>query len=176
MKDLSLSWQSGVALCSLFHRFRPDLIECAGLREEERERNFTLAFDVGEAVGIPRIAIPTKEEEGGGREGGRGGGEMAMYLARIFWKFQDSCEFRKVIEDCDGYVRREGVRHLNAIHSIGVVWDSASTRCVRACVLVCVCESARAYVHILSYISRSLSSPAHLMYSVRLHIHQSPWT
>ncbi|KAG7482965.1 F-actin-monooxygenase MICAL2 isoform X4 [Solea senegalensis] len=46
--DLTSSWQSGVALCALIHRFRPQLIDFDSLNEEDHAANLQLAFDVSE--------------------------------------------------------------------------------------------------------------------------------
>ncbi|XP_037539374.1 protein-methionine sulfoxide oxidase mical3a [Nematolebias whitei] len=46
--DLTMSWKSGLALCALIHRYRPDLIDFDFLDEQDHERNNQLAFDVAE--------------------------------------------------------------------------------------------------------------------------------
>ncbi|XP_029948663.1 F-actin-monooxygenase MICAL2 isoform X3 [Salarias fasciatus] len=46
--DLTSSWKSGIALCALIHRFKPQLIDFDSLNEEDRVANLQLAFDVSE--------------------------------------------------------------------------------------------------------------------------------
>uniref|UniRef100_A0A3P9CKJ6 F-actin monooxygenase n=1 Tax=Maylandia zebra TaxID=106582 RepID=A0A3P9CKJ6_9CICH len=46
--DLTMSWKSGLALCALIHRYRPDLIDFDSLDERDQEKNNQLAFDVAE--------------------------------------------------------------------------------------------------------------------------------
>ncbi|XP_020481594.2 F-actin-monooxygenase MICAL2 isoform X5 [Labrus bergylta] len=46
--DLTSSWKSGIALCALIHRFKPQLIDFDSLNEEDHAANLQLALDVGE--------------------------------------------------------------------------------------------------------------------------------
>uniref|UniRef100_A0A671XKH4 F-actin monooxygenase n=1 Tax=Sparus aurata TaxID=8175 RepID=A0A671XKH4_SPAAU len=46
--DLTTSWKSGIALCALIHRFKPQLIEFDSLNEEDHAGNLQLAFDISE--------------------------------------------------------------------------------------------------------------------------------
>uniref|UniRef100_A0A8C1L7B7 F-actin monooxygenase n=1 Tax=Cyprinus carpio TaxID=7962 RepID=A0A8C1L7B7_CYPCA len=46
--DFTTSWRSGLALCALIHRFRPDLIDFASLEESEAELNCQLGLDMAE--------------------------------------------------------------------------------------------------------------------------------
>ncbi|XP_074554019.1 protein-methionine sulfoxide oxidase mical3b-like isoform X2 [Halichoeres trimaculatus] len=46
--DLTTSWKSGLALCALIHRYRPDLIDFDSLDEAAVEENTRLGFDVAE--------------------------------------------------------------------------------------------------------------------------------
>uniref|UniRef100_UPI0037E8DCCE F-actin-monooxygenase MICAL2 isoform X5 n=1 Tax=Semicossyphus pulcher TaxID=241346 RepID=UPI0037E8DCCE len=46
--DLTSSWKSGIALCALIHRFKPQLIDFDSLNEEDHAANLQLAFDIGE--------------------------------------------------------------------------------------------------------------------------------
>uniref|UniRef100_A0A3B5ACQ8 Calponin-homology (CH) domain-containing protein n=1 Tax=Stegastes partitus TaxID=144197 RepID=A0A3B5ACQ8_9TELE len=46
--DLTTSWKSGLALCALIHRYRPDLIDFESLDESAVEENTRLGFDVAE--------------------------------------------------------------------------------------------------------------------------------
>ncbi|XP_034727048.1 F-actin-monooxygenase MICAL2 isoform X6 [Etheostoma cragini] len=46
--DLTSSWKSGVALCALIHRFKPQLIDFDSLKEQDHCTNLQLAFDISE--------------------------------------------------------------------------------------------------------------------------------
>ncbi|XP_037835759.1 F-actin-monooxygenase MICAL2 isoform X5 [Kryptolebias marmoratus] len=46
--DLTSSWRSGIALCALIHRFKPQLIDFDSLNEEDHAVNLQLAFDISE--------------------------------------------------------------------------------------------------------------------------------
>ncbi|XP_041694193.1 protein-methionine sulfoxide oxidase mical2b isoform X5 [Coregonus clupeaformis] len=46
--NLTSSWKSGLALCALIHRIRPDLIDFDCLNEEDSAKNNQLAFDIAE--------------------------------------------------------------------------------------------------------------------------------
>uniref|UniRef100_A0A8C2ZPV4 F-actin monooxygenase n=1 Tax=Cyclopterus lumpus TaxID=8103 RepID=A0A8C2ZPV4_CYCLU len=46
--DLTSSWKSGIALCALIHRFKPQLIDFDSLNEEDHSANLQLAFDISE--------------------------------------------------------------------------------------------------------------------------------
>uniref|UniRef100_A0A3B4Z0L3 F-actin monooxygenase n=1 Tax=Seriola lalandi dorsalis TaxID=1841481 RepID=A0A3B4Z0L3_SERLL len=46
--DLTSSWQSGIALCALIHKFNPQLIDFDSLNEEDHAANLQLAFDISE--------------------------------------------------------------------------------------------------------------------------------
>ncbi|XP_067445076.1 F-actin-monooxygenase MICAL2 isoform X4 [Thunnus thynnus] len=46
--DLTSSWQSGIALCALIHKFKPQLIDFDSLNEEDQAANLQLAFDISE--------------------------------------------------------------------------------------------------------------------------------
>ncbi|XP_055761594.1 protein-methionine sulfoxide oxidase mical3a-like isoform X1 [Salvelinus fontinalis] len=48
VSDLTTSWKSGLALCALIHRYRPDLIDFASLGEDEGEVNMRLGLEVAE--------------------------------------------------------------------------------------------------------------------------------
>ncbi|XP_035281293.1 protein-methionine sulfoxide oxidase mical3b isoform X3 [Anguilla anguilla] len=84
--DLTMSWKSGLALCAIIHRFRPDLIDFDSLNEKDVEKNNQLAFDVSEReFGISPIltgkemssvAAPDKLS-------------MVMYLTQFYDMFKD---------------------------------------------------------------------------------------
>ncbi|KAJ3121335.1 hypothetical protein HK098_003775 [Nowakowskiella sp. JEL0407] len=56
IKEFTFSWQSGLALCGLIHRHRPDLIDYWNLDKSKKHENTQLAFDVAEQyLGIPKL-------------------------------------------------------------------------------------------------------------------------
>uniref|UniRef100_A0A8C4ZU04 Molecule interacting with CasL protein 1 n=1 Tax=Gadus morhua TaxID=8049 RepID=A0A8C4ZU04_GADMO len=46
VKDFTLSWTSGLALCALIHHFRPQLIDMSSLNESNAVHNHQLAMDL----------------------------------------------------------------------------------------------------------------------------------
>jgi len=56
VKDFSLSWSDGLALCALIHCHRPELLDYDKLDKNDRHGNTQLAFDVArEHLGIPQL-------------------------------------------------------------------------------------------------------------------------
>ncbi|KAM8807869.1 F-actin-monooxygenase MICAL2 [Eudromia elegans] len=83
--DLTTSWKSGLALCAIIHRFRPDLIDFDALNEEDVVRNNQLAFDVAEReFGIPPVT--TGAEVGSAAEPDKL--SMVMYLSKFYELFR----------------------------------------------------------------------------------------
>ncbi|NWH42868.1 MICA2 monooxygenase, partial [Fregata magnificens] len=83
--DLTTSWKSGLALCAIIHRFRPDLIDFDALNEEDVVKNNQLAFDVAEQeFGIPPVT--TGKEVGLAREPDKL--SMVMYLSKFYELFR----------------------------------------------------------------------------------------
>ncbi|XP_061422806.1 F-actin-monooxygenase MICAL3-like isoform X1 [Lethenteron reissneri] len=80
--DLTTSWQDGLALCALIHRFHPDLIEFIKLDAENAVENNRQAFEVAEReLGIAPI---TTAEEMGCQDGGPDLLAMVAYLTRFY--------------------------------------------------------------------------------------------
>jgi len=50
--NFSSSWNDGMAFCALLHTYMPDRIPYGSLKANEKRRNFTIAFEAAEAVGI----------------------------------------------------------------------------------------------------------------------------
>ncbi|NWV78144.1 MICA2 monooxygenase, partial [Dasyornis broadbenti] len=83
--DLTTSWKSGLALCAIIHRFRPDLIDFDALNEEDVVKNNQLAFDVAEQeFGIPPVT--TGKELGSAGEPDKL--SMVMYLSKFYELFR----------------------------------------------------------------------------------------
>ncbi|NXN40624.1 MICA2 monooxygenase, partial [Rhinoptilus africanus] len=83
--DLTTSWKSGLALCAIIHRFRPDLIDFDALNEEDVVKNNQLAFDVAEQeFGIPPVT--TGKEVGSASEPDKL--SMVMYLSKFYELFR----------------------------------------------------------------------------------------
>ncbi|KAM9373029.1 LOW QUALITY PROTEIN: F-actin-monooxygenase MICAL2 [Phaethornis superciliosus] len=83
--DLATSWKSGLALCAIIHRFRPDLIDFDALNEEDVVKNNQLAFDIAEKeFGIPPMT--TGKEVGSAGEPDKL--SMVMYLSKFYELFR----------------------------------------------------------------------------------------
>ncbi|XP_026065840.1 protein-methionine sulfoxide oxidase mical3b-like isoform X6 [Carassius auratus] len=85
--DFTTSWRSGLALCALIHRFRPDLIDFASLEESEAELNGQLGLDMAEQeFGICPIMtgkeMSTLEESDSL--------SMVMYLSQLYELLKDT--------------------------------------------------------------------------------------
>ncbi|XP_045444505.1 F-actin-monooxygenase MICAL3 isoform X3 [Pipistrellus kuhlii] len=85
--DLTMSWKSGLALCAIIHRYRPDLIDFNSLDEQNVEKNNQLAFDIAEKeLGISPI-MTGKEMASVGEPDKL---SMVMYLTQFYEMFKDS--------------------------------------------------------------------------------------
>ncbi|XP_077196792.1 F-actin-monooxygenase MICAL3 isoform X17 [Paroedura picta] len=85
--DLTMSWKSGLALCAIIHRYRPDLIDYDSLDEHNVEKNNQLAFDIAEKeFGISPI-MTGKEMASVGEPDKL---SMVMYLTQFYEMFKDS--------------------------------------------------------------------------------------
>ncbi|XP_070406629.1 F-actin-monooxygenase mical2b isoform X5 [Nothobranchius furzeri] len=85
--NLTSSWRSGLALCALVHRQRPELIDFDSLNEEDVARNNQLAFDVAEReFGIQPVT--TGKEMAARAEPDKL--LMVLYLSKFFEAFRKS--------------------------------------------------------------------------------------
>uniref|UniRef100_A0A671DUP0 F-actin monooxygenase n=1 Tax=Rhinolophus ferrumequinum TaxID=59479 RepID=A0A671DUP0_RHIFE len=85
--DLTTSWKSGLALCAIIHRYRPDLIDFDSLDEQNVEKNNQLAFDIAEKeLGISPI-MTGKDMASVGEPDKL---SMVMYLTQFYEMFKDS--------------------------------------------------------------------------------------
>ncbi|XP_022045237.1 smoothelin-like 1 [Acanthochromis polyacanthus] len=50
IENFSSSWCDGMAFCALIHRFFPEAFDYSSLSSDEREKNFTLAFETAESL------------------------------------------------------------------------------------------------------------------------------
>ncbi|XP_074130764.1 F-actin-monooxygenase MICAL2 isoform X5 [Sminthopsis crassicaudata] len=83
--DLTTSWRSGLALCALIHRFRPELINFDSLNEEDAIGNNQLAFDIAEQeFGIPPMT--TGKEMASAQEPDKL--SLVMYLSKFYELFR----------------------------------------------------------------------------------------
>ncbi|XP_067352608.1 F-actin-monooxygenase MICAL2 isoform X8 [Channa argus] len=83
--DLTSSWQSGIALCALIHKFKPQLIDFDSLNDEDHAANLQLAFDVSEReLGI-RSFMSVKELSAGEELDKTG---MITYLSKLYELFR----------------------------------------------------------------------------------------
>nr|XP_057942367.1 protein-methionine sulfoxide oxidase mical3a isoform X6 [Doryrhamphus excisus] len=87
VKDLTMSWKSGLALCALIHRYRPDLIDFERLDERDQEKNNQLGFDLAEReFGISPCM--TGKEMSSVVEPDKL--SMVMYLSQFYEMFKDT--------------------------------------------------------------------------------------
>ncbi|KAM6137845.1 F-actin-monooxygenase MICAL3 isoform 1-T2 [Pterocles gutturalis] len=85
--DLTMSWKSGLALCAIIHRYRPDLIDFDSLDEHNVEKNNQMAFDIAEKeFGISPI-MTGKEMASVGEPDKL---SMVMYLTQFYEMFKDT--------------------------------------------------------------------------------------
>ncbi|XP_051005190.1 F-actin-monooxygenase MICAL2 [Acomys russatus] len=83
--DLTTSWRSGLALCAIIHRFRPELINFDSLNEDDAVGNNQLAFDVAKReFGI--LPMTTGKEMASTQEPDKL--SMVMYLSKFYELFR----------------------------------------------------------------------------------------
>uniref|UniRef100_A0A674F4M4 F-actin monooxygenase n=1 Tax=Salmo trutta TaxID=8032 RepID=A0A674F4M4_SALTR len=113
--DLTTSWQSGLALCALIHRFRSHLIEFDSLNEEDSANNLQLACDVAEReFGIRPFT--TGEEMAAGQEPDKT--RMVTYLSKFYELFRGTplpvSDSRGADENSEDYPSK-AVRSMNKV-------------------------------------------------------------
>ena len=54
--DVTSSFQNGLALCAIIHRYRPDLLDFTSLDPANVAGNNQLAFDILEELGVPPVS------------------------------------------------------------------------------------------------------------------------
>uniref|UniRef100_A0A8D3AG46 F-actin monooxygenase n=1 Tax=Scophthalmus maximus TaxID=52904 RepID=A0A8D3AG46_SCOMX len=85
--DLTMSWKSGLALCALIHRYRPDLIDFDSLDERDQEKNNQLGFDVAEKEFCISPCMTGKEMSSVVEPDKL---SMVMYLSQFYEMFKDT--------------------------------------------------------------------------------------
>ena len=58
--NFSSSWNDGLALCAILHSYLPERVPYDSLTQNEKRRNFTIAFSAAESVGIPTTLVSYK--------------------------------------------------------------------------------------------------------------------
>uniref|UniRef100_A0A3B4B8S9 Calponin-homology (CH) domain-containing protein n=1 Tax=Periophthalmus magnuspinnatus TaxID=409849 RepID=A0A3B4B8S9_9GOBI len=85
--NLTSSWKSGLALCALIHRQKPDIIDFDCLNEEDVAENNQLAFDVAEREFKIQPVTTGKEMAA---EGEPDKLLMVLYLSKFYEAFRSS--------------------------------------------------------------------------------------
>uniref|UniRef100_A0A673GKR1 F-actin monooxygenase n=1 Tax=Sinocyclocheilus rhinocerous TaxID=307959 RepID=A0A673GKR1_9TELE len=131
--DLTSSWRSGLALCALIHRQRPDLIDFDSLNETDCAKNNQLAFDMAEReFGIQPVTTGKEMNA----ERGPDKLIMVLYLSKFYEMFHNSpqsvagrafhtCKtlpllypkVDKKLEDNDNKKRKKASSHLEELMS-----------------------------------------------------------
>uniref|UniRef100_A0A673IN32 F-actin monooxygenase n=1 Tax=Sinocyclocheilus rhinocerous TaxID=307959 RepID=A0A673IN32_9TELE len=115
--DLTTSWRSGLALCALIHRQRPDLIDFDSLNEADCAKNNQLAFDVAEReFGIQPVTTGKEMNA----ERGPDKLIMVLYLSKFYEMFRNSFlsitgRVDKKLEDNDNKKRKKASSHLEEL-------------------------------------------------------------
>uniref|UniRef100_A0A8C4VGP2 Molecule interacting with CasL protein 1 n=1 Tax=Gopherus evgoodei TaxID=1825980 RepID=A0A8C4VGP2_9SAUR len=85
--DFTHSWKSGLALCALIHRFRPNLLDFNSLDQHSPIKNNQMALDIAEQeLGIPPVLSST--EMAAGAEPNQLG--LITYLSQFYEAFKPS--------------------------------------------------------------------------------------
>ncbi|XP_062856857.1 F-actin-monooxygenase mical2b isoform X4 [Trichomycterus rosablanca] len=117
--DLTTSWRSGLALCALIHRHRPDLIDFDSLNEADSAKNNQLAFEVAEkALGIQPLI--TGKEMAAEQEPDKL--IMVLYLSKFYEMFCNSSlpplgAQKETTKNNDGYLSKPNNSIYNFINS-----------------------------------------------------------
>ncbi|XP_026234316.1 F-actin-monooxygenase MICAL2 isoform X3 [Anabas testudineus] len=118
--DLTSSWQSGIALCALIHRFKPQLIDFDSLNEEDHAANLQLAFDISEREFGIRPFVSVKELSAGDELDKT---RMITYLSKFYELFRGTplpaSGSREVDENNEEYPSKE-VRSNNNVLNLAV--------------------------------------------------------
>ncbi|XP_019733692.1 F-actin-monooxygenase mical2b isoform X7 [Hippocampus comes] len=105
--NLTSSWRSGLALCALIHKQRPELIDYDSLHEDEVAANNQLAFDVAERhLGIQPVT--TGKEMVAGAEPDKL--LMVLYLSKFYVAFRNLPGNKKGAKERDENSERQSTK------------------------------------------------------------------
>ncbi|MED6232265.1 Protein-methionine sulfoxide oxidase mical2b [Ataeniobius toweri] len=116
--DLTSSWRSGIALCALIHRFKPQLIDFDSLNEEDHTANLQQAFDISEReFGIQPFTSALDLSAGEELDKTR----MISYLSKFYELFRGtplpaSEDPRRVDENNEEYPTEEVRTNVNVLN------------------------------------------------------------
>jgi len=105
ISDMTTSFENGMAICAIIHRYRPDLIDYGSLDPQDIAVNNQLAFDILECdLGVPPLT--TGQEVAINAEAGRPPDKLAMisYLTQIYELFRKEIPYtlqQEVEQECD---------------------------------------------------------------------------
>jgi hypothetical protein len=55
--NFSSSWNDGLAFCAILHTYLPEVIPYDSLDTKDKKKNFTIAFQAAESVGITTTLV-----------------------------------------------------------------------------------------------------------------------
>ncbi|XP_038154618.1 F-actin-monooxygenase MICAL2 isoform X4 [Cyprinodon tularosa] len=116
--DFASSWTSGLALCALIHRFKPQLIDFDSLNEEDHVANLQRALDISEReFGIQPFMSALDLRAGEELDKTR----MIAYLSKFYELFRGtplptSADSRKVDENNKEYPSEDGRTNIMALN------------------------------------------------------------
>lgn len=55
--NFSSSWNDGLGFCAILHTYLPERVPYDTLKAQEKRRNFSIAFQAAESVGIPTSLV-----------------------------------------------------------------------------------------------------------------------
>ncbi|KAM4592781.1 F-actin-monooxygenase MICAL2 isoform 6-T8 [Odontesthes bonariensis] len=118
--DLTSSWRSGMALCALIHRFKPQLIDFDSLNEEDHAANLQLALDISEReFGIRPFTSANELSADAELDKTK----MTSYLSRFYELFRGTplpaSDSRRVDENNEDYPSKE-VRSKNNVLNLAL--------------------------------------------------------
>uniref|UniRef100_A0A3Q3MWM9 F-actin monooxygenase n=1 Tax=Mastacembelus armatus TaxID=205130 RepID=A0A3Q3MWM9_9TELE len=114
--DLTSSWKSGIALCALIHRFKPQLIDFDSLNEEDHDANLQLAFDISEREFGIRSFTSVKELSAGEELDKT---RMITYLSKFYELFRGTPLPASVDENNKDYPAKD-VRSNNNVLNLAM--------------------------------------------------------
>jgi len=89
--DMTTSFQSGLALCAIISRYRPDLLDFASLEPGNIAVNCQLAFDILEELGITPVTTGMEMAQGSVPDKL----SMMSYLTQVYELFRGEIPYVK---------------------------------------------------------------------------------